>query len=155
MYFVSIFKYQANKSKVPGDIETLVFGIAATFLAIIAIYVAIYFTRQRALSNSESSSCSFVVPLSFSSKSPISSLSQTARDVEFGLLTTTSPSQQVWTIAREPEEGTMHNFEDSDSTPQELIHTASPNQLHQVIGEALEVFSRHLRSHGHSSRHET
>lgn len=44
----------------------------------------------------------------------------------------------------------MHPLDDPESEPQEVVHIANPreaNQIHQVIGEALELFSRHLRGH--------
>lgn len=138
----------------PDDIETLVFGRVATFFAIVAMYVAIYVTRRRALLDSEGSS-HFIHGPSIGlrpSKNPLPyKVRKPVEDVELGLLTTTSHSEPAWTtntISREPEEDRpMHSSDGSEFTPRDLIQIAPSSQLYQVIGEALEVFSLHLRTH--------
>lgn len=74
------------------------------------------------------------------------------QDLELGLLNNEHLSSQAWTTP--PNFETHH--EDISTSPSDDVEpgrqedqNVQPNQIHQVIGEALEVFSRHLR--GHSS----
>ncbi|PMD18376.1 hypothetical protein NA56DRAFT_661623 [Hyaloscypha hepaticicola] len=109
-----------------NDILNMVFGIAATVLACVAIWA----TRRYNNRTKERE------PLVFTDQRH--ALEQ-GSDVELGLLDHTSPVNAT-----------------NDSTGNETTNTLKTssqhiaqqrNNLNEVIGDALEVFSRHLRAH--------
>ena len=48
-------------------------------------------------------------------------------------------------IDRYAEDSEIHRLEELEHENQEVVQAEQPDQIHQVIGEALEAFSRRLR----------
>jgi len=69
--------------------------------------------------------------------------------VEYAPEGSVSPPSQAWTsspsLDRYAEDSEIHRLEELEHENQEVVQAEQPDQIHQVIGEALEAFSRHLR----------
>lgn len=122
----------------------IIFGVIATFLAVGGIWATIWVTRKYRNSNKTGAVRRIICPYTFKSHlfngvelEHHHHANHPPADVELGLLHHTSPTP------------TTNENESENRTPLLPVPDAEDDRhkVHEVIGDALELFSRHLRAH--------
>jgi hypothetical protein len=131
-----------NLLTVSVDISNTVFGILATFLAVGGIWATIWATRRyRNTTNGQPPiqyfQCLYFLTVIFLERDTVHVGShEDPPDIELGLLADTSPNPT--TQEDDPEYRTLLRSPADASDHRQTVH--------EVIGDALEVFSKHLRA---------